>query len=67
MSMGRPVASATAVKWASRLVVVRGDDEDAVHSGSLGRAGQLDRVRGDVGADPGDHLGTRAHRLEHHP
>ena len=38
----------------ARLVVVRRDQEQPVGAELLGLAGQLDRVRGGVGADPGD-------------
>ena len=55
---GRPVASATAVKCAQQPLlrrpgVVRRDDEQAVRARLLGRLGQVDAVRGVVGARPG--------------
>ena len=50
-----------------RLVVVRRDDQQAVRARLCGRLGQLDGVRGVVGADAGDDAGPVADRLEHGP
>ena len=62
---GTSVASATVRKWCSTprlagLVVVRRDQEQPVGADLLGLLGQLDRVGGGVGADPGDDLGPVA-------
>ena len=50
-----------------RLVVIGSHHQQAIDPGPFGCPGQFDGVGGDVGADPGHHLGPRAHRLEHHP
>jgi hypothetical protein len=49
------------------LVVVRRDDEQAVGARLLGGAGQLDGVRGVVGAHPGHDPGPVADRLDDSP
>ena len=43
------------------LRVVRGDDEEAVRAELVGPRGQVDGVRGRVGAGAGDHRGSVTH------